>query len=353
MIFLDSSRIVTTSDRNNVYSIVSSKFRSPGNQIDRIWYKTTGKVNMISDVFLVSTLIPAMKLGQNLYMAGGISNKLYKNLDEIQDILSTWYPDLKRIKVIVPVTASEACSIMNKKVACFFSGGVDSFYTVLKHNTEITTLIYVRGFDVNLYERDYLDMMSDRVRKMAGELGKELIEVETNIHEFGDQYVDWSHQYHGSALGSVANLLSEQISKIYIPSSYTYKNVFPWGTHPLLDRLWATDGIEIIHDGCEASRVAKIKAILSNECAMNHLRVCIDRTRGLYNCGECEKCIRTMISLYAFAVSHRFKTFKELDLEKIQKMKIDDHSLIFAEENLKLLHNGHVKSALKLAITNS
>lgn len=349
MIFVDSPGIINVTD----YSIVSSKFRSPGNQIDRIWYKTTGEVNMNSDLFLASTLVPAMKLGQDLHVAGGISNKLYNNIPEIQDILSTWYPDLKRIKVHAEFNNHDHNFMMDRKVACFFSGGVDSFYTVLKHNTEITTLIYVRGFDVNLYERDYLDMMSARVRKMAGELGKELIEVETNIHEFGDQYVDWSHQYHGSALGSVANLLSEQISKIYIPSSYTYKDIFPWGTHPLLDRLWATDGIEIIHDGCEASRVAKIKAILSNECAMNHLRVCIDRTRGLYNCGECEKCMRTMISLYVFAASHKFQTFGALNLDRIRNMKIDEHSLIFAEENYNILHAGDVKSALGFAMTNS
>lgn len=347
MIFLDSPGIITAPDD----SIVSSKFRSPGNQIDRLWYKTSGKVNMISDLFLVSTLIPAMKLGQDLHLAGGISNKLYNNLPEIQDILSTWYPELKKIKVIVPVTASERDNIMYKKVACFFSGGVDSFYTLLKHNSEISTIIYVRGFDVNLHEKDYLDMMSTRVRKMAGELGKELIEVETNIHEFGDQYVDWSHQYHGSALASVANLLSDQISKIYIPSSYTYKDLFPWGTHPLLDRLWATDGIEIVHDGCEASRVAKIQAIISNPCVIDHLRVCIDRTKGLYNCGECEKCIRTMISLHALGVLSKCKTFGELNLDHIRNMKIDEHSLIFAQENLKLLNNNdHVLHALILCI---
>lgn len=350
MIFVDSSAIVTT-DRNNIYSIVSSKFHSPGNQIDRIWYKTTGTIRMNSDVFLVSTLIPAMKLGEDLHVAGGISNKLYNNIPQIQDILSTWYPELKRIKVMVNATTEDAVIMnMDKKVACFFSGGVDSFYTLLKHNTEITTLIYIRGFDVNLHEIDYMDMMSAQLRKIADQLCKELIEVETNIHVFGDQYVDWSHQYHGSALGSIANLLSDQISKVYIPSSYTYKNVFPWGTHPLLDRLWATDGIEIIHDGCEASRVSKVQAIISNQFAMNHLRVCIDRTKGLYNCGECEKCIRTMISLYALGALSKCKTFSELNLDQIRNMKIDEHSFIFEEENFNILPEGDVKSALGLAI---
>lgn len=348
MIFVDEPGEVTADD----YSIISSKFRSPGNEIDRLWYKTNAPVHVTSDIFLISTLIPAMKLGENLSVAGTISEKLYKNIPKIQDILCSWYPELKKINVNAEhFTKGDG---LLTGTACFFSGGVDSFYTLLKHKDEITKIIYVRGFDVGLYEREYLDMMSRAVRKMADALGKELIEVETNVHVFGDQYVDWSYQYHGSALASVASLLANKINKIYIPSSYTYKDVFPWGTHPMLDNLWSTERIEIIHDGCEASRIQKIQKIITNPCALDHLRVCIDRTSGFYNCSECEKCVRTMISLHAFGVLDKCKTFRGFDMnaEAISKLKLNEHTIIFQKENYNALPEGEIKAALKIAIDN-
>ncbi len=38
-------------------------------------------------------------------------------------------------------------------VACFFSGGVDSFYSVIAHAKRITHLIFVRGFDIPIANR--------------------------------------------------------------------------------------------------------------------------------------------------------------------------------------------------------
>ena len=35
-------------------------------------------------------------------------------------------------------------------VACFFSGGLDSFHTHLKHREEVTHIIFVYGFDIAL-----------------------------------------------------------------------------------------------------------------------------------------------------------------------------------------------------------
>lgn len=347
MIFVDKPYLRVEED----HSVLSTQCHALDGT-HTLWYKTSAEINPTADIFLISTLIPAMKLGENLHVKGDISAYLLQQINTIQDILHCWYPELKKIEVKYDSLAPNSC-ISDRKVACFFSGGVDSFYTLLKHIDEITTIVYIRGFDVDVDEITYLDMMSRQVKKMAAELGKELIEVETNIHVFSDKYVDWSYHYHGSALASVASLLSGQISKIYIPSSYNYKNIFPWGTHPLLDNLWSTERVEIIHDGCEASRIQKIKKIISNNCVLNHLRVCTDRTSGRYNCSNCEKCIRTMLSLYALGCLSKCITFpKELDMASISKLVYNDHTLIFANENFNALPEGQIKEALKTGMDN-
>lgn len=315
----------------------------------RVWFSTKEEINNCTDVFLVPCIVPAMKKSSHINYPGAVSHKLYNGIYKAQEILSGWYSDLNAIDLCGGIK-DDLPVRNNGDVACFFSGGVDSFYTLLKHSDEISKIVYVRGFDVGLLEREYLDMMSIKIAEMAKALGKELIEVETNIHLFGDEFADWSFQYHGSALASVALLLSNKINKIYIPSSYQRKDVFPWGTHPELDNLWSNELVEIIHDDCQPSRTDKIKYIIDNPVALKYLRVCTDRTKGLYNCCECEKCLRTIISIYAFGAFDKCNTFPKLDRTLIEAIKFDNHSIIFAEENYSILPSGQLKSALKSAM---
>jgi len=54
-------------------------------------------------------------------------------------------------------------------VGCFFSGGVDSFYTLLKHRREITDLVVVHGFD--------LPLASDPLRRSLSEAAGDVARV--------------------------------------------------------------------------------------------------------------------------------------------------------------------------------
>jgi hypothetical protein len=63
--------------------------------------------------------------------------------------------------------------------------------------------------------------------------------------------------YHGAALAAVALLFQDRLGKILIPPTYSYADLLPWGSHPLLDPLWSTEQTTIEHEGCEATRVEK------------------------------------------------------------------------------------------------
>ncbi len=58
------------------------------------------------------------------------------------------FQNLQRIGVDAEVRGGP--SDLASGIACFFSGGVDSFYTLLKHREEITHIIFVHGFDIAL-----------------------------------------------------------------------------------------------------------------------------------------------------------------------------------------------------------
>lgn len=285
-------------------------------------------------------LLPAMRHGMEpgaeLAVEGSIDSRLYGALNIIQDIQTAWVPNLRRVEVRCPVAESPARS--GSRVGCFFTGGVDSFYTLLKHQDVITDLIFVHGYDVSLEDLSLRKRVSDAVRQVAAACGKGVVEVETDVREFLNPQVEWGAA-HGAALAAVGHLLSPQFGTVYIASSYSYADLFPWGSHPLLDPLWSDQAVEFVHDGCEARRHEKVGFIAKHKVALRHLRVCWQNPGGAYNCGRCDKCLRTMINLEIAGALPECSTFHErLDPKRVARMRIGSESeRVFAMQNLREL----------------
>jgi hypothetical protein len=115
----------------------------------RLWYRTPKayQVSKTGDAFLVSTLLPAMRQGEELEIDPNlpISPKLLRNVYQLQEIFHSWNP--RELKIIpIKATTSPAQSL-NPGVMSFFSGGVDSTYTLLKRATEISHVVFMLGFD--------------------------------------------------------------------------------------------------------------------------------------------------------------------------------------------------------------
>ena len=93
--------------------------------------------------------------------------------------------------------------------------------------------------------------------------------------------------------------------------------------------------------GGEATRIDKAALIAKSDAALNFLRVFFEGPHRPYNCGRCEKCIRTMINLHIAGALARCTTFEnQLDTKYIEKMMIYNHGVrILIEENLKALEN--------------
>ncbi len=305
-----------------------------------------------TNVALATVLLPAMKLNSSIEPEGAISGKLLEGISKIQEIFHTWDKSFNLIKV-TPSHVASAEERSSRGVACFFSGGVDSFYTLLKNIDEITHIILIHGFD---FQPDFQgkEEVVHNITKTASKLGKNLIQVETNLHDFADKYVLWDF-YHGSALASVSLLLSGLFEKIFIPSSHSYRWLGPWGSHPLVDPLWSTDELKLIHDGCEATRVKKVIAIAKNDVAMSYLRVCWENRDNAYNCGKCEKCLRTMINLLTVGALKKCKTFtRNLDLGRVGRIQINCESTHdFVQENLEAVKQARIEGELASALQDS
>ena len=336
------------------YAVLSASVITPGSEMTLAFRAhSDANLTITADPFFAACLIPAMALGTPLDIADPVSPDLLSSAQLIQNIFHNWFPELKRIPI------SAGCMSKPRKlqdrVGCFFSGGVDSLHSFLKHRHEITSLVYVHGFDVALADIPLRKKVSSALQAFASQTGKELIEVESNLRELTDQYGGWGPKMHGPALASVGLLLDSRMKRVYIPSSYAYSELHPWASHPLVDPLWSTDTIQFIHDGCESTRFEKVASIANDDRALSTLRVCWENRNGSYNCGACEKCIRTMTALEILGVLHKCLTFSNsLDLELVRQFDLkNDGEVLFWKDNYNaaVKHNRHdIAAALKTAL---
>jgi hypothetical protein len=304
-----------------------------------VQYKT-GDIRLTPsvDALLSLTLLPAMSQGAMLQVRGEVSPRLLAAVPRIMDLVCGWQPALHRVTLedAVPRATVPAAG---HRVGSFFSGGLDSFYTLLKHRDTITDLIHIYGFqrqsrDVSLRQRT-----SDLVHRVAAQFGKNVIEIESDYRAFLAPYVSHTLLAHGASLATVGHLLGPDFKRIYIAASYHQDDLFPWGSHPDLDPLWSTESLDVVHDGCDATRVDKARLVAQSDLAMQSLRVCHKNSRENLNCGRCEKCIRTMINLAAVGGLDRCSTFAApLTIQKVRRLLGGAHGPeVFLKENLRAL----------------
>ena len=298
----------------------------------RLWFRVPKsiRVSHAGDPFLAAALLPAMAKGEKLEFDASlpVSPKLLRNCSVFQDIHHSWNPVLK----VVPIDATtQVAGPLNDGVVSFFSGGVDSMFTLLKCREEISHVIYIQGFDFRVDDTSFRTAFERNASFVRG-FGKTVIPIGTNSNAFGYHHNLSILLTQGSALASIALLLG--FPRTYVSSAYSYSQLVPLGSHPLTDPLWSTEGVEIIHEGAEARRVDKVIRIAESPSALANLLVCAhDVTR---NCGHCEKCLRTMIPLQLLGASTTaFPPFPSLS--KIKKIRIaNDIEMIFFKENYDL-----------------
>lgn len=298
---------------------VSARFRV-GCRTKTVWFRVSpGEVTSLADPFVPVALMPAMRRGWRVSIEGAVSERLLRGTEQVQNRLAGWYPNFRRAEIACPVAPYSAAPPRGA-TACFFSGGVDSFYTLRRHRDEITDLVFVHGFDIPLWQRRSRERAAAPVRDFASREGLRLVEVETNLRQFGEPYIGWVDAGFGPALGAVALLLAPRFDRIYIPASVAADELEPMDSHPDLDPHWSDGRTEVVHDGLEATRFDKILAIADWPAVHTHLRVCYANRPGKPNCGRCMKCLWTMMILRAAGWLDRFETFEApLDLRLLRR----------------------------------
>src|SRR5215467_5893954 len=86
---------------------------------------------------VAALLLSCMKLGETLVLQEPISPLLFRNLKTIQEIYKAWVPGQPAIEIVAPLQEQLPGP---EQVGLLFSRGVDSFYSLLKHDHCISEL---------------------------------------------------------------------------------------------------------------------------------------------------------------------------------------------------------------------
>ena len=262
----------------------------------------------VGDVLLLSTLVPAMFRGTAVQIpdAFPVSTTLSANLAKIQRIYKSWNSCLTTVELEAAHYNPDSVK-RGEGTGLFYSGGVDSSFSLIDHLDEVDTLIIAFGFDFVLSEEEVAESL-ERNNRFADQLGMTLASVNTNHSHFVSQLGVSRTFVFGATLASVAQLLGLETG--YVASSHSTANMRPEGSHPAIDPLFSNGVTRIVHDDVSVSRFAKTSAIANHPDVLSNLRVCWEEHN--HNCGVCSKCVRTISALRLAGVTGPFPPLEDM-----------------------------------------
>ncbi len=301
----------------------------PG-QIEQLWFDVAEEnapfLSRTGNPWLACLAPLAAKLGQPVRISLPVDRLLLRNVHELMVIWQSWYPHLHRVEIAADTT-DDMPAAGGTRTAAFFSGGVDSFFTILRAREPgaiaIDDLVSIGGFDIRLRNLPAFERMRSRQAAVAESLGCQFVDVITNLRDTRIEKAGWGDLLHGAALAGVGLALEGRYERLLIASTADYTRLFPNGSHPLTDPLLSTTGTQILHDGATHDRRGKIEFVSRSEIALRNLHVCF-RVGSDYNCGACEKCLRTMAVLELLGCLEQAESFpiRRLDARSLARVYV-------------------------------
>lgn len=281
------------------------------------------------DAWICALLPLAVTRGEPLRSTLPVDPGLPGNLGRLMEVWQGWDPALAP----VPLECDTApAGRRGAADAAFFSGGVDSLFTVLRDRSalperdriELARLVTVHGFDIPLSARAAFRRLATRHRRFADARELELVTVATNLRETRWSEADWATLAHGSGFAAVAHALAPDIRSVRLAASSGFRDLRPWGSHPHTDPLFSSSRLAVVHDGPEVRRLDKLALIAGDAAALAHLRVCW-RSGTDRNCGRCVKCLRTLAGLELLGARGGATSFHAdaWSLEYLETVRID------------------------------
>ena len=312
---------------------------------DVLWYEVDEKYEPYlcddrCDGIVVSIFLTAMRFGYEVIKSNyPISEKLYYNLTyhvipHFFDIGKKEGKNYPRLKIEAETTSEK---YNGKAVVTGMSRGVDSFTTLYEYKDfeledyRITHLCYHNigahhGNDTltgksKYTSRELFEGQLQKTKEFCEKYDYELVAVDSNLNSilsdiFGRWYFNRTHTYRN--LGT-AMILQKLYKRYYYSSAHSLSNLNKLSveTDSASYERWVipylcTESMEFYSTNQEWSRHEKVERIAKMAESYDYLHVCLV---GIKNCGQCLKCMITLMELDAMGdgVLDRYKNSFDIE----------------------------------------
>jgi hypothetical protein len=273
-----------------------------------VWFESADvALRPSAEAFASAFLVPALHHRLALRIAAPLSPLWLRNVGKLCGVFHQWweYPDAPAIQC----EGELECPAKKPHSGQCFTGGADSFYSLLRGSHQTDYLVFVHGYDISYRDQPRMRSFRPSLAAVSEAVGRPALVLRTNLRKHPSFASTPWERTHGAALAVVAHLLSDRIGALVVPSTQRYDDPDPCGSHWSTDPLWSSESMEIIHDDTRLIRLDKLKSLECEPLVRRHLRVCWENRTVWGNCSRCEKCARTMIVLAARGQRQHFPTF--------------------------------------------
>ena len=364
-------RVTKSSPRNDRnWTRIAADVRMASGETFEIFYEVSSRLEAaLSDSgnpWIVAMLPYALSTGEDVECNLPVDARLLENLEGLLATWIDWYPQFRRPRLVAPREPFGSDEGFESRTAVFFSGGIDSWFSVLRHAPElepaaigmVDDLLTVHGFDIPLERPQEFATLEAALAEGARALDRELVVVRTNLRRPDTLWARaWGWLTHGAGLASVALVLERRFGRAVIGSTHPYGGLIPWGSHPMTDALLSTRRLDVRHDGAQYARTDKTALVARHPVALSHLHVCW-KNAAAHNCGVCAKCLRTMATLEVLGALDPINPFPaRLDAAALANVYLEnDNEVEFFTEVRALAHargNRSIEHAIDTAMRRS
>ncbi len=286
---------------------------------------------------LVCNVLPIIWMNNGTIYLNKIDKTFYKAIFKIKEAYDEMLPNINlkgKVRCKRKIKNEYEPSELN---ATFFSGGVDSYSTLIRHLDEKPNLITIWGADVDFENEEGWNVVKSYIQGIGEKYNLKNVFIKTAVKRFVDnselerQYEGilkdnwWHAMQHGIGLiGNIAPYAyKHRLNTIYVPSTYTKndKNIL-CASRPEIDNNVKFGGTRVFHEGFDFNRQEKVNGITDYIKQQNDnikLRVCYRSKKG-DNCCKCEKCYRTIMAFISRKINPNNIGF-EVDTNTIQEIK--------------------------------
>jgi len=309
--------------------------------------------NEVADAFLVAMLLPALFSGQDIKIEAPISQLLKYQIDNSVLFTLSHVFEKRPIRVL-PVSTIDP-GYHPEAVVTGFSGGVDSFMSVLQHTSEdcpdSLRLTHLTLFNVGNYGNDELNTQksfhadAQRAKQFSKVSGLPLVLLNSNV----SKAYDVDEMIYGFTPRSIISIISgilslQKLFSVYIVASSETIDALrldKWyqaSYETLIASFLSTTRTRIVIGNPDLTKVEKIKRIADNPIVQKNLYVCladiineignikIEKSK-ISNCAECYKCLDTLVILDMLGYLDKYTSQFEIEKYHLKKAAYFKHIL--------------------------